>query len=107
MTKSELEETLLLLIKAEGLPIPEREIRFHAVRKWRFDFAYPSLKIGIECEGGTWAKSRHTSGAGYRKDCEKYDWAALMGWVVLRFTKGMIEDGQAIEMIRKALEKDK
>ena len=107
-TKSELEETLLLLIKAEGLPIPEREVTFARSigRRWRFDFCYPNLKIGIECEGGTWAKSRHTSGAGYRKDCEKYDWAALMGWVVLRFTRGMIEDGQAIKMIKRALGKD-
>jgi very-short-patch-repair endonuclease len=107
MPKSELEETLLLLIRSEGLPIPEREVRFHGTRRWRFDFAYPNLKIGIECEGGTWAKSRHTSGAGYRKDCEKYNYASLMGWLVLRFTKGMIESGEAIEMIKNALGRDK
>ncbi len=67
--KSALEETLLLLIKADNLPQPEREYRFHPVRRWRFDFAYPEQKVGIECEGGTWAKSRHTTGSGYRGDC--------------------------------------
>lgn len=101
--KSELEETLLLMIKAEGLPLPEREIRFHNTRRWRFDFAYPSLKIGIECEGGTWTGKGHAGGKRYRLDCEKYDWAALMGWKVLRFTKGMIDDGEAIELIKRAL----
>jgi very-short-patch-repair endonuclease len=102
--KSSLEETLLLLIKADNLPQPEREYRFHPTRKWRFDFAYPERKIGIECEGGTWAKSRHTTGSGYRGDCEKYNAASILGWRVLRFTRDMIESGEAIETIRQVLE---
>lgn len=104
MAKSELEETLLLLIRAEDLPEPEREYRFHDVRRWRFDFAYPEHKIGIECEGGTWAKGRHSRGSGFRKDCEKYNTASMMGWTVLRFTSGMISSGEAIDTIRKVLE---
>jgi very-short-patch-repair endonuclease len=106
MAKSELEETLLLFIKAEGLPIPEREYAFALEalgRRWRFDFAYPERKIGIECEGGTWAKGRHTRGSGFAKDCEKYNTAATMGWAVLRFTKDMIDNGDAIETIKEAL----
>ena len=106
MVKSELEETLLLQIKAEGLPIPEREVRFHLTRKWRFDFAYPQWKIGIECEGGTWVKGRHTSGKGYRADCEKYNYANMLGWRVLRFTKGMIDSGEAIRFIKNTIWKD-
>ena len=109
MAKSELEELLLLQIKAEGLPIPEREVTFALRaygRRWRFDFAYPQWKIGIECEGGTWIKGRHTSGQGYRKDCEKYNYANLMGWRVLRFTKGMIESGEAIRFIKNTIWKD-
>lgn len=104
MAKSELEELLLLLIRAEGLPVPEREYRFHDTRRWRLDFAYPDKKIGIECEGGTWAKGRHTRGSGFAKDCEKYNTATMMGWAVLRFTKGMIDSGEAIETIRRVLE---
>jgi very-short-patch-repair endonuclease len=100
--KSELEETLALLIRVEGLPEPEREYRF-CERRWRFDFAYPEQKIGIECEGGTWAGGRHTRGSGFEKDCEKYNQAAIMGWKVLRFTKGMIDDGTAIETIKAVL----
>ena len=104
MPKSELEETLLWQIKAEGLPMPEREYRFHDTRRWRFDFAYPSHMVGIECEGGTWAGGRHTRGSGFEKDCEKYNAAAGLGWAVLRFTKGMIDDLTAIETIKGVLE---
>ena len=103
---SELEETLLLFIKSEGLPIPEREVRFHDTRRWRFDFAYPNMKIGIECEGGIYSGGRHVRGKGFENDCEKYNYAALMGWTVLRFTRGMIESGEAIEMIRKIIKPD-
>lgn len=106
MSKSELEETLLLLIRAEGLPIPEREFMFarDIGRYWRFDFAYPEQMIGIECEGGTWSGGRHVRGAGYEKDLEKYNQAVALGWRVLRFTKGMIDSGIATQTIREVME---
>ena len=105
MAKSELEEMLLLFIKSEDLPIPKREYCFakSVGRRWRFDFAYDNLKIGIECEGGIYSGGRHVRGKGFENDCEKYDCAAMMGWTVLRFTRGMIESGEAIEMIKLAL----
>lgn len=40
------EETLLLQLRALKLPAPEREYRFHPGRRWRFDFAWPSLIRG-------------------------------------------------------------
>lgn len=105
MSHSELEETLLWQIKADGLPIPKREVMFAKSigRKWRFDFSYPDQKIAIECEGGTWSRGRHTRGAGFAKDCVKYNQAAAMGWKVLRFTKSMIDSGEAIETIKEIL----
>lgn len=62
------------------------EHKFHPVRKWRFDFAVPSLKIGVEYEGLMSEKSGHTTLAGYTKDTEKYNEAAAEGWRVIRFT---------------------
>ena len=103
MKKSELEETLALMIRAEGLPIPERQYKFHPTRKFMFDFAYPDLMVAIECEGGVWTQGRHTRGQGFIDDCEKYNLAALFGWKVLRFTKSMIDDYTAIDMIKKAI----
>ena len=102
MPKSILEQTLLFQIRAVGLPEPEAEYRFHPTRRWRFDFAYPDHKIGIECEGGTWSGGRHVRPNGFADDCEKYNEAAMMGWGVLRFPAGMIKSGEAIRVIERA-----
>jgi very-short-patch-repair endonuclease len=99
---SALEETMQLHLRAIGLDF-EREYRFHKVRKWRFDFAIPDLKIGIECEGGIYSGGRHVRGNGFEADCFKYNQAALDGWRVLRFTKSMIDSGAAIAQIELAV----
>lgn len=69
------------------------EYRFNSKRRWRFDWALVARKVAIEIEGGVWTGGRHTSGAGFLKDCEKYNSAALMGWTVLRYTPKQIQDG--------------
>ncbi len=103
--REKLERQLEFQIKAAGLPKPEKEHRFHPERKWRFDFAYPDKQIAIECEGGTWSKKpgRHNRGSGFEKDCEKYNAAASLGWLVLRFTSTMIASGKAITQIEEIL----
>jgi len=63
-----------------------KELKFHPKRKWRFDWAIPSLKIGLEYEGIMSEKSRHTTITGMSGDCEKYNAAQSLGWKVLRFT---------------------
>ncbi|MGL6025674.1 MAG: hypothetical protein ACRC0U_00910 [Vibrio sp.] len=90
-------------IRAVKLSMPVPEYRFHATRKWRFDFAYPEQKVAIEVEGGTWSNGRHSRGKGYEADCEKYNEAALGGWTLLRFTGGMIKTGKAIRALERAL----
>lgn len=62
------------------------EYKFSDQRKFRFDFAIPEQKIGIEYEGLMSKKSRHTTSTGYSKDCEKYNLAQIEGWRVLRYT---------------------
>lgn len=54
---------------------------FHPTRKWRFDFAFPSVKVAIEIDG----RGRHQTISGVRGDCEKHNEAIRMGWRVLRF----------------------
>lgn len=100
---SHLEALLALQIRAAKLPKPEQEYKFHPGRGWLFDMAYPEQMTAIECEGGTWAKSRHTSGLGFERDCEKYNEATLMGWRVLRFTSTQIKRGEALKVIERAL----
>ena len=100
---SDLEDDLLFMLKAAGLPEPEREYRFHDTRKWRFDFAWPLDQLAVEVEGGVWTKGRHTRGAGFIKDCEKYNAAAELGWIVLRYPAPLIHSGEALAQIERVL----
>ena len=103
---SVLEDALLVDIIKAGLPSPVREFRFAKVvkREWRLDFAWPDLFLGVEVEGGTWISGRHTRGSGFEGDCRKYNTAAKLGYLVLRFSSGMIASGEAIAVIEEVHE---
>ena len=80
----------------------EAEYRFNPDRRWRFDWACPVLKIAIECEGGVWVRGRHSRGAGMIADMDKYNWAALNGWMVLRYTpQNLTQAIEDLEGLRK------
>jgi len=119
-----------LQIRAANLPEPESEYRFHPVRKWAFDRAWPTWKIAFEIEGGGFGRlvivgpgtverrkgksipidagtsirigGRHNTGQGAQADCEKYSRAAILGWLVIRATTTMIRDGLAITLLEDA-----
>lgn len=104
--RSKLEESFFIEVVHAKLPKPERQYRFHPVRKWQFDFAWPDEKLAVEIEGGTWSHGRHTRPRGYAADCEKYNAAARLGWVLLRFTGDMVKDGTALHTVESALRKE-
>lgn len=62
------------------------EYRFNEARRWRFDVAWPTHRVAVELEGGTWRNGRHTRPSGFQGDCEKYNRAVESGWHVLRYT---------------------
>lgn len=85
----------------------KREHRFHAQRKWRFDYVLmpPGESAGVhlcavEIEGGVYANGRHTRGKGYEADLEKYNIATAMNWHVFRFSTGQILRGEAREFLK-------
>lgn len=92
---------LELHCKAMNLPAPVPEFRFHPKRRWRIDFAFPEHRLAVEIEGGVFLPggSRHSRGAGYRKDLEKYNTLAVMGWRILRFLPEQVKSGEAIRVI--------
>jgi len=79
-----------------------KELKFHPVRKWRFDYAIPDYKVALEVEGGVWSGGRHTSSKGFLGDMEKYNTATLMGWKVLRTTPDELYRLKTIEMVKNA-----
>jgi very-short-patch-repair endonuclease len=100
--KGDAVQLLTIDLYAEGYEYVT-EHRFAPPRKWRFDIAILDSRLAIEIDGGTWVGGRHTSGAGYEKDCEKLNAAVIEGWRVLRFTSGMVRDGRAMNAINKAM----
>ncbi|GHV49823.1 hypothetical protein FACS1894216_00910 [Synergistales bacterium] len=75
----------------------ELEYRFAPPRRWRFDAAFPAVKIAIEVEGGAFTGGRHFRGVGAIKDMEKYNTATKRGWRLFRFTPQMVADGEMVE----------
>ena len=92
---SDLEDSLIEQVSDLNLPTPVRELVFHPPRRWRFDLSWPDQMVACEVEGATWSGGRHTRGSGFEKDCEKYNQAAIDGWVVVRVTSSMVSDGRA------------
>lgn len=80
------------------------EYCFCPTRKWRFDAAFPDHMLAVEIEGSVWTNGRHTRGSGFVKDIEKYNFATLLGWRLLRFTPQDVLNGKAIAFIKKVLE---
>jgi very-short-patch-repair endonuclease len=97
-----LELRLLQQLRAYRCEEPIREYRFTPLREFRADFAWPDRNLLVEVEGGTY-RSRHKSNAGYGKDAEKYNLAAVMGWTVLRFDTEMVTSGRAAIQIEAFL----
>lgn len=100
---SDLEEQLAFQLRAIGTVTPVREFRFAPPRRFRFDFAWPSVKLACEVQGGVWTDGRHTRGGGAETDAEKLSLAAVAGWRVLVVTRTHIESGAALRWIEAAL----
>lgn len=75
--------------------------------EWAFDFAWPDEKIAVEIEGVSVVRAgnmhliggRHGTISGFKEDCEKYAWAAVMGWRLMRFEQSQVANGLAIDML--------
>jgi hypothetical protein len=92
-----------LAAQVSGLPPVTPEFRFAPPTLWRFDSACPDRGVAVEIEGGSYVGGRHTRGPGFELDCIKYAEAAVAGWLVLRVTTRIVEDGRALALIERAL----
>jgi very-short-patch-repair endonuclease len=112
MEHSYLETQFERLLLRYQLPQPIREYKFNPIRKWRFDFAWPKIKLAVEIDGGTFGGTKmlgnHAIGKRYQEDCIKSNAAQLDGWAVLRADREMVsteEFGDIVKaMILKRIE---
>lgn len=103
MKHSPLQAALEFQMKAAKLPEPVPEYKIVPNRKFRWDYAWPDLKLAVEVNGGIWVQSGHSSGTGIARDAEKLNLAVLEGWRVLVFTKDPIKDGRALRWLTEAI----
>jgi very-short-patch-repair endonuclease len=75
---------LLRLLKRHGLPPPvaQYEVKEGEALVARLDFAYPSLRLGIEADGYRW----HSGAERWRRDLRRENRLKLLGWTLLRFS---------------------
>lgn len=85
------------------VPAWVEELEFFPGRKWRLDFAWPDSRVACEIQGGTWRGGRHTRGAGFEGDCEKFNSATEQGWKVYKFTSKMVRSGEAARIMERVL----
>lgn len=81
-----------------------REMVFHPTRRWRFDFAWPDELLAVEINGGTFRKGggAHT-GAGFKRDVEKYMAAIEIGWTVMVVMPETVRPGRVLQVIERRL----
>lgn len=97
---------LPLRVGAVRIPAPVREHKFHPTRKWRFDWAYPAMRIAVEVQGGIFTQGRHVRGAALLREYEKINAAALAGWRILFVTPQQVQNGEATKLIAQAIDNE-
>ena len=103
--KPDYKEELLSQLRLVKIEV-EHEYRFALPRMWRADYRVRDTRVLVEFEGGLFAKGKqgHSSVGGILRDIEKYNTAALLGWLVIRVTPKHVVSGEALKWIEQAVE---
>lgn len=98
----ELENLLEEKLKESGLGGYVRPFKIEGL-PYVWDFAYPSIRLLIEVNGGTWVKGGHSTGAGIARDYRKLNAATVAGYKSLLFDGNMVRDDTASAVIAEAI----
>lgn len=111
------EAVLAARIRAAGLPAPELQYPFAEAlkRRFRFDFAWPELRVAAEFDGGgrmvRWQRNPRTGRQqpvavgrhGSAGDYDKLNTAAFLGWRVFRYNADLLRRPDALRLLELAL----
>jgi hypothetical protein len=92
-------DRFLELCAAAKLPIPAREVLLIPNRDFRFDYAWPCLRVAVEQQGFR----DHSTRKGLQRDYEKLNLAQAAGWKVFQFTPKQLASVDTIEWLRGQL----
>jgi len=111
MKQTEIKETykdrLEGLLKREDSEVLLKEYKFMYSRGWKFDYAFPQLKIAIEYDGIVYKPSQqrggHQTPKGIINDQEKRNEAQVRGWIVLLANQTSIDNRTFIDQLERAI----
>ena len=114
-------DRLIRLLGDDGLTPFETEYPFAKSlgRRWRFDLAWPDIRVAVEIEGGIFGKGgaegnkpcdlcgqtqrgAHGSTTGILRDIEKYNAGVMMGWRIYRVPTNAINH-ETVQQIRRLI----
>lgn len=85
------------------------EYPFHPTRRFRFDYAFPRVKIAVEVDGGLFNSyqgkhaGRHSGGMGQKIDMDKGNLACADDWLVFHFIPDEMFALENRKMLREAI----
>ena len=79
----------------------EREVQFHPVRKFRFDFCFAEAKVAVEISGQLYRPGAHSTGKGIERDYFKLNLAQSHpnNWIVFQLSAAMARDEAQLRQI--------
>jgi very-short-patch-repair endonuclease len=98
LTDTDLEELVLALVRAAGLPEPVAQ---HPILTYSADLCWPEARLVVEADGDRWHRTRSARQHDRRRDVA----LANAGWTVLRFTDAdiVLDPAYVVAAIRTAL----
>lgn len=95
------------LMKERGMPLKHEEgyprhwytDKQAERRRWRLDYYWPDLNIGVEIDGiMPWGRmGGHQTPSGFSADCQKHNLINIQGILLLRYTPNQLKSGQLAE----------
>ncbi len=93
-TESPLEDTIVRVLRAHGLPEPERQfpVQLPDGTVARIDLAYPPVRLGIEGDGRIF----HSGREDFLRDRARSNRLAALGWTLLRYGWADVHRGEEL-----------
>jgi hypothetical protein len=92
------------LLSIADLPLPAKEVIMIQGRRYRVDYAWASMRLGIEIQGGVFTRGAHGSIYGILQGYKKSNDAAQHGWTLMYYLPSEMLKPETIIAIKKAFE---
>lgn len=101
-TKNEM--IFMAALESVGLPRPIKEVVMIKGRRYRVDYAWPDIRLGVEIQGGVFTRGAHGSVYGILQGYKKANDAAANGWSLMYFLPSEMLKTDTLTSIKKAYE---